>query len=140
MVRSKKRGNADRKDKAMSKKVVLYGASDDNACIDGCFGADGVACYETHAVFQFATTKKCPECNCHGVDKGLLVTLEYAKTGMKGTWSIGVTLLDEYRPLPNWPMRWTTNKNNYSPQLEIELPDDAEMKVLYPTDEDDEDE
>lgn len=39
-----------------------------------------------------------------------------------GCWMIGVKQLDEDVPLPDWPMRWGTSDNGYSPSLIISAP------------------
>jgi len=57
---------------------------------------------------------------------GLIVTGQYApEPTPDGTWVVGITLLAEDLPLPNWPMHWETGDLGYSPMLVMEVPDDV---------------
>ena len=40
---------------------------------------------------------------------------------------IGVAQLGEGQPIPDWPMKYRTAENGYSPELIIEAPEDAEV-------------
>lgn len=40
---------------------------------------------------------------------------------------IGVAQLGEGQPIPDWPMKYRTAENGYSPELIIEVPEDAEV-------------
>lgn len=61
--------------------------------------------------------------------ESLVVTGAY---GVKGfahmCWTIGVSNVDEGEKLPNWPMRYETHDNGYSPVLIIDAPLDAVVK------------
>lgn len=61
-----------------------------------------------------------------GDNEGLMVFAQYAPEGTPdGTWVIGVTLLCEDNPLPNWPITYKTGENGYSPVLVVDAPDDV---------------
>ena len=62
-------------------------------------------------------------------NEGLMVFAQYAPEGTPdGTWVIGVTLLCEDNPLPNWPIAYKTGENGYSPVLVIDAPDDVVLQ------------
>ncbi len=44
-----------------------------------------------------------------------------------GVWMIGVAQLGEGQPILDWPMKYRTAENGYSPELIIEVPEDAEV-------------
>ena len=45
---------------------------------------------------------------------------------------LGISQIEEDVPLPDWPIRWETAKNGYSPLLIVEAPDDARIEQLLP--------
>ena len=51
-------------------------------------------------------------------------------------WVIGVALLNEGKPLPDWNITFSTSSNGYSPRLTIEAPDTAVLRLVYPHRED----
>lgn len=59
-------------------------------------------------------------------------------TGVYGagapTWSVGIAPVDDNEPLPPWPMKWRFE--GYSTILEIECPEDCEIKLACPTGDD----
>lgn len=64
-----------------------------------------------------------------GDNEGLMVFVQYAPEGTPdGTWVIGVTLLCEDNPLPDWPISYKTGENGYTPVLIIDAPDDVMMQ------------
>lgn len=45
-----------------------------------------------------------------------------------GCWMVGIQQLDEDRPIPNWPMRFTSG--GYTVELHIEAPDDVTLEWI----------
>ena len=68
-------------------------------------------------------------------DCGMLVVGQYAP-GADDGWLIGVAPIGDDESLPPWPMRLRAanpaarNESSYSPVLEIDVPDDTEIKCL----------
>lgn len=101
---------------------VFEGHNDDSLKADGCkpgepneipiYGNDG-------AVLQLRVD---------GRDDGLHI---FAKHTIDG-WVIGVALLDEGKPLPDWDMTINTSSNGYSPRLTIEAPDNSVLNAVCP--------
>lgn len=57
---------------------------------------------------------------------GMRVYAEYSPTDLGGgVWMIGVAQLGEDQPIPDWPMKYRTAENGYSPVLVIEAPEDV---------------
>ena len=57
---------------------------------------------------------------------GMRVYAEYSPTDLSGgVWMIGVAQLGEDKPIPDWPIRYLTAGNGYSPVLGIEAPGDV---------------
>ncbi|MDD3029851.1 MAG: hypothetical protein PHS57_06200 [Alphaproteobacteria bacterium] len=100
-------------------KIYFYGSSDD--CIE-------VECGETCDVSDEYNAYDCPgwlEVKTPSGD-GLMVFAHYAPNGFPdGTWVLGVTLLAEDHPLPDWPISYATAENGYSPVLIIDAPEDV---------------
>lgn len=110
--------------------VKFYGSSDDLFCIDG--GRHG----EPDEIDQKSSVKIVSGLE---VESGLIVTASYSPAGT-ATWAIGISQLEEDKPLPGWPMTWETTADRqrggpagYSVLLSIEIPDDA---VMYKVDKD----
>lgn len=67
--------------------------------------------------------------------EALMVVGQYAP-GQCAGWLIGIAPYDvrgddgEDVPIPTWPMRFERSKQDYSPRLVIEAPDD--VTVIYP--------
>jgi len=62
---------------------------------------------------------------------GMVVTGQYAPIPVPdGTWVIGITLLEEDKELPDWPMEWTLSDMGYSPELRLICPDDIVVTLL----------
>jgi hypothetical protein len=103
--------------------VGFQGHSDDLFCMDGERRGepDEMGCFSGHASVKIVDAE----------GRGLIVSGGYAPNYTPGaSWVIGVALLDEDIPLPDWPMRWKTGDNGYSPRLEIDLPDSATVARL----------
>lgn len=73
----------------------------------------------------------------HGLFVWGLYSPAHAPRATPGCWVIGIQQLDEGRPLPSWPMTWATaechNRTSafgYSPILEIDAPDDADITLV----------
>lgn len=45
-----------------------------------------------------------------------------------GVWMVGISQVDEDTSIPDWPMRWTSEK--YSVVLEIDVPDETVVMFL----------
>lgn len=59
---------------------------------------------------------------------GMRVYAEYSPTDLGGgVWMIGVAQLGEDQTIPDWPMKYRTAENGYSPELIIEVPEDVEV-------------
>ncbi|WP_367942368.1 hypothetical protein, partial [Enterocloster citroniae] len=53
---------------------------------------------------------------------------QYAQSHiMGGCWVIGVSMYDEGRGIPKWPVRVSAGDCTYSPTLEVDVPDDFEL-------------
>lgn len=68
---------------------------------------------------------------------GLHVCGQYSGAGWQdeqpGCWLVGLQQLEEYIPLPDWPMRWKISDRGYSPRLEIDVPDNVRLVCLNRT-------
>ncbi len=107
------------------KTLKFYGASDDLFEIEGTNKGepDEIGIYGGAAAVSIVA----PD------GTGLVVGGFYdlPKWPHKGScWTIAVSLLEEDKPLPAWPMRFETNKNGYSPQLVIDAPDGSSVKRI----------
>lgn len=60
---------------------------------------------------------------------GLIVFAQYANGTPDGTWTFGITLLGEDKPLPKWPICFSTDANGYSPILTLDVPEGTTMTV-----------
>jgi hypothetical protein len=105
----------------MVRTLKFYGASDDLFEIKGTSGAepDEIGAYDQPRTVKVA--------NDHG---GLFVTALYAPNNTAACWMIGISQLDEDMPLPDWPMRWSSE--GYSTVLEIDAPDSAVVEDTEP--------
>ena len=75
-----------------------------------------------------------------------------------GTWSVGIAPIWNDKTMPEWPMRWsfgtddydaqfelamqalvTAPAGRYTTQLEIDAPDDAAVSLIYPPDDNQDD-
>jgi hypothetical protein len=111
------------------KKLVFEGHSDDT------FGEyesfkDDYDCCASGALIAFKLTDR--------DGNGLIVCGQYGESKwpkpMPACWVVGVSLLDEDTPIPNWPMAYTYE--GYSPILTIIAPDDVTMECLNRKDKD----
>lgn len=99
--------------------ITIYGASDDlvEVEIHGKYGQEG---FELDAYDRGKTI-----CLTIPDGTGMRVYAEYSPTDLGGgVWMIGVAQLGEDQPIPDWPMKYRTAKNGYSPMLIIEAPED----------------
>lgn len=107
------------------KRLRFYGASDDLFECDGDLREE-INCYDKGAIYHLKSTQG--EMIVYGI---------YAPKGTPGaSWVVGVALVDEGIPLPDWPMRLVTgepsgypNPQPYSPMLLIDAPDDVAIKA-----------
>jgi hypothetical protein len=104
----------------------FYGHSDDTfgyeEIVDGSDRGDDHDNCNNGSLMAFKITSK---------DEGMIVTGQYAPSPIPdGTWVVGITLLKEDSPLPNWPMKWGTSDLVYSPSLILEAPDDAVIEDI----------
>ncbi len=106
--------------------IKIYGTSDDLFEIEGSKKEepDEIGCYDKPVAVSI-------------IDKqgnGLIVGGFYSLNKWKSetsSWKIVIELLEEDKHLPNWNMKWGTNSNGYSPELTIEIPDDAVIKQIF---------
>ena len=117
----------------MVRKVKIYGASDD--LVEVRMFKDGDWVYrgmpdgwpdEISAIRP--VTLQIAGLNPDGKAEGLLVYAGYDQAPGP-CWTIGVSMLDEDRPLPDWPMGFVT-EHGYSPALVLELPDWAQIQQV----------
>lgn len=102
--------------------VTICGASDDRVEVD-ILGEDGRSDFEVDA---FDRGRSIFIRLADGT--GMRVYAEYSPTDLGGgVWVIGVAQLGEDQPIPDWPMKYRTAENGYSPELIIEVPEDAEV-------------
>ena len=98
--------------------VTICGASDDRVEVE-ILGKDGRNDFEADAFDRgrsiFLTI---PD------ETGMRVYAEYSPTDLGGgVWMIGIAQLGENQPIPDWPMKYRTAENGYSPALVIETPE-----------------
>lgn len=67
------------------------------------------------------------QCVVSSKEGSLVVVGHYHIHPADGCWTIGISLLKEGEPLPSWPTRFTMGGCNYSPTLEIDVPDDFKL-------------
>lgn len=98
-------------------KLYFSGSSDDNFGWEADSGyGDEIGCYGTPGWFKAQVPN----------GDGLMVFAHYTPKGCPdGTWVLGVTLLAENRPLPDWPISYATAENGYSPVLVVDAPEDV---------------
>lgn len=99
------------------KTLVFQGYSDDTFGELECFGI---------TVDNYANQKPI-QCHVKSSEGELLVVGQYAKSHLTGCWVIGISMIDENVPIPNWPIRFLPVKEGYSPILEIDVPDDVTL-------------
>lgn len=100
--------------------VTICGASDDRVEVD-ILGEDGQSDFEADA---FDRGRSIFLRLADGT--GMRVYAEYSPTDLGGgVWMIGVAQLGEDQPIPDWPMKYRTAENGYSPALVIEAPEDV---------------
>ena len=101
-------------------KIYFSGSSDDNFGWEADSGhGDEIGCYQTPGWFRVQAPN----------GDGLMVFGCYAPEGCPdGTWVIGITLLKEDHPLPDWPIFYRAAENGYSPALVIDAPEGVEIK------------
>lgn len=102
--------------------VTICGASDDRVEVE-ILGEDGRSDFEADA---FDRGRSIFLRLADGT--GMRVYAEYSPTDLGGgVWMIGVAQLGEDQPIPDWPMKYRTAENGYSPELIIEVPEDVEV-------------
>lgn len=113
----------------MSRNLKIYGHSDDCMEIEGFRPGepDELGVYDSMGIVKIAV----PD-----TDQGLMVCAEFDAL-RTGAWMIGLSQMespsrDEGEPLPDWPIKWSQHSNGYSPQVEIEAPDDAVVYFVQP--------
>lgn len=99
--------------------LTFYGASDDLFECDDSARRDTeeIGCYRGPAMYRVQDG-----------DAGLLVVGLYAPNNVVGCWSVGISQLDEDKPLPDWPMVFKAE--GYSVRLVITVPDSAKCKPV----------
>ena len=112
------------------RQIGFYGSSDDLAEIEGYRPGepDEVCNTEGHFAFEVVTP----------AGEGLQV---FVDCRINGCWSVGVGQLEEGIPLPTWPMHMRAyhyaDRDPYSVRLDMDVPDDAVISLLYPEDDED---
>ena len=105
-------------------KLIFEGHSDDT------FGEynhtkDDYDCCGSGAMIVFSVTDE---------SEGLNVVGQYANASWPdecpACWMIGVQPIEEDVPIPNWPMRFETAKNGYSPRLVIDAPSGVVVRCM----------
>lgn len=98
--------------------ITIYGSSDDLVEVE-IQGEDGQKGFEAGAYDRGRTIfLTMPD------GTGMRVYAEYSPTDLGGgVWMIGVAQLGEDQPIPDWPMKFRTAENGYSPALVIETPE-----------------
>jgi hypothetical protein len=63
--------------------------------------------------------------------QSMLIVGQYCPGAATG-WMIGVARVheDDRKPLPEWPIRLKRGEREYSPALEVDVPDDATLRCL----------
>lgn len=105
----------------MSKKYVFEGCSDDT------FGEYGITNIDhddgaEHTIRHFTVKRPSGE--------GVLITRQYA---VSGTWHIGMSILDENKPLnkDEWQFYFEPNEEAaYRNRLIVNAPDDADVQFI----------
>ena len=102
------------------KTLRMYGASDDLVEAEGIEGADEYGIY-THDTWPYVASFNVIS---QGEAKGLRIHVLF-----DGCWSFAVSA-DDSETLPSWPTRRTWGvPSSYSELLEIDVPDDATIKL-----------
>ena len=106
-------------------KLIFEGNSDDTFGEYG-FTKDDYDCCASGALIVYRVTEK--------DSGGLNVVGQYAGRDWPdecpGCWLIGIQQVEEDVPIPEWPMRFETADNGYSPRLIIEAPEGVEIVCL----------
>lgn len=101
------------------KTLKFEGGSDDT------FGEYGI----THEEVDNCSRNTPIQCLISSKEGSLIVIGHYHLHPTDGCWTIGVSLSKEGELMPNWPTRFTIDKEGYkySPILEIDVPDDVKL-------------
>lgn len=102
------------------KTAKFYGGSDD---LFECEGAlrEEIDCYERPGIYRIESL----------TEGRILVVGIYSPDGAAGgTWCVGIQQVDEEDEIPAWPIRMVPSDVDYSVALEIDLPDDADIRPL----------
>lgn len=107
------------------KTLRFYGASDDLFEFESYQDDVLIASEETSPPY-----KKPGAYLLANLEHEMLVTAFYEHDLKTPCWILGVTLVDEGASLPDWPVRFYYDEsiaNDYSPILEIDVPDDVNV-------------
>lgn len=99
------------------KTLKFEGYSDDT------FGEYGV----THEDVDNCATNKPIQCVISSVEGSLVVVGHYHIHPTDGCWTLGISKLEEGSVIPDWAVRFKTGNCEYSPLLEIDVPDDFSL-------------
>lgn len=95
------------------KTLTIYGSSDDLIEMDGIRGAtEFCICSDDDIIGSFQVGGKI---RIHAIYDN------------NGCWCFAIGKVDEGVPLPDWPIRITNAKNDYSTYVEIDVPDDVSL-------------
>jgi hypothetical protein len=102
------------------KELRFYGSGDDLFEIRGSSDKDGIeiGCHDRACNVRVLNDKT-----------GLIVTGIYSPAH-NGCWTIGISILDEDRPLPDWYMGYKVAENGYSVELVMNVPDDVVVEEV----------
>ena len=103
------------------RRLAFEGYSEDLLKVDGCGPGepDEASVSGGEAVFDLSVADS---------NEGLRVFATFSSCG----WALGVALLDDRQPLPDWNLRFQTASHGRSPRLIIEAPDDAVLRLAEP--------
>lgn len=102
------------------KTLVFEGYSDDTFGEFECFNITIDNCGTNEPI----------QCRITSSEGELLVVGQYGDSHISPCWVIGISMVDEDVPIPNWNIRYLPVEHGYSPILEIDVPDDASL-VFY---------
>lgn len=99
------------------KTLKFEGGSDDT------FGEYGI----TQEEVDNSSRNSPIQCVISSKEGSLVVVGHYNIHPNDGCWTIGISLLNEGESMPSWSTRFTMRDCNYSPTLEIDVPDDFKL-------------
>lgn len=107
-----------------TRTLSFYGTSDDLFEVIGGTRTepDEIGCYDSHVILRLM---------CESDGSGLYIYGRYAPSNIAGCWVVGIMPLED-ATLPDWPTKYSTAENGYSPLLTITVPKAAEVVQIFP--------